>query len=124
MPEPGSGAALALIGSDLMAPTLLISEVANALWKAMRRGQFITGAFSEQLKSLPQLVTMVAETPYMPRAFDLAKSLEHPVYDCVYLALAEALGQQLVTADTRFLRKLDAHPALRVLARSLDESGT
>jgi predicted nucleic acid-binding protein len=27
--------------------------------------------------------------PLLPRAMDVARRLDHPVYDCVYLALAE-----------------------------------
>jgi predicted nucleic acid-binding protein len=40
--------------------------------------------------------------PLAVRAFHLAERLDHPIYDCVYLALAEALDTALVTADGRF----------------------
>ncbi len=40
------------------------------------------------------------------RALELALELRHPVYDCVYLALAERLDRKLITADRRFLRGL------------------
>ena len=32
--------------------------------------------------------------------------LGHPVYDCVYLALAHRLGATVVTADAQFVRAL------------------
>ena len=35
-------------------------------------------------------------------ALRIAIGLNHPVYDCVYLALAYQVGGTLVTADTRF----------------------
>ena len=46
--------------------------------------------------------------PLVPRAMDLARRLDHPVYDCVYLALAEREHAALVTADQRLLRRLSA----------------
>ena len=38
-------------------------------------------------------------------ALRLAVDLDHPIYDCVYLALAYRVGGILVTADTRFANK-------------------
>ena len=35
-------------------------------------------------------------------AVRLALALDHPVYDCVYLALAHRIGATVVTADRRF----------------------
>jgi len=37
---------------------------------------------------------------------DVARRLDHPVYDCVYLALAEREHATFVTADSRLLRRL------------------
>ncbi len=39
-------------------------------------------------------------------ALEIAIEIAHPIYDCVYLALAQRLGRTLVTADRRFLRSL------------------
>ena len=36
-------------------------------------------------------------------AVRLALALDHPVYDCVYLALAHHVGATVVTADRRFV---------------------
>jgi predicted nucleic acid-binding protein len=44
--------------------------------------------------------------PLLPRAMDVARRLEHPVHECVYLALAEREHATLVTADHRLLRRL------------------
>jgi predicted nucleic acid-binding protein len=43
--------------------------------------------------------------PLLPRAMDLARRLKHPVYDCVYLALAERERARFVTTDQRLLRR-------------------
>ena len=39
-------------------------------------------------------------------AVRLALALGHPVYDCVYLALAHRIGATVVTADLRFANAL------------------
>jgi predicted nucleic acid-binding protein len=44
--------------------------------------------------------------PLLPRAMEVARRLDHPVYDCVYLALAEREHAAFVTADHRLLRRL------------------
>ncbi len=42
-------------------------------------------------------------------AMRLALQLSHPVYDCLYLALAKRLGTYVVSADTRFGRAVADH---------------
>lgn len=42
----------------------------------------------------------------------LASDLDHPVYDCFYLALAVHTQYPVVTADTRFHDKVCKHPYL------------
>ena len=39
----------------------------------------------------------------MGRALEMAIKLGHPIYDCVYLALADSLEDILITADRKFL---------------------
>jgi predicted nucleic acid-binding protein len=36
------------------------------------------------------------------RALHLAHEIEHPLYDCLYLATAEAVAATVATADRRF----------------------
>ncbi len=54
----------------------------------------------------------------------IAIELDHPAYDCLYLALASERGCRLVTADEHLLRKLDrAHPlSLRERGISLTQA--
>jgi predicted nucleic acid-binding protein len=52
------------------------------------------------VRSLP--VTTFAHRPLLPAALDLALSVDRTVYDCLYLALAEARDSVMVTADRRF----------------------
>ncbi|HET8612850.1 MAG TPA: type II toxin-antitoxin system VapC family toxin [Sphingomonas sp.] len=106
--EPDSGEALALLGrSDFAAPTLIHAEVGNAIWKKQRKGEF---GPDPELLTLPDrlasIIETVDETPLLARALEIALELDHPIYDCIYLALAEDRGDRLVSADRRFLAKV------------------
>jgi predicted nucleic acid-binding protein len=49
--------------------------------------------------SLSRYVRPTLGAGYARRALEVAGRLDHPVYDCLYLALAEAHGAGLATAD-------------------------
>ena len=105
--EPDSHVAIGWIGAgELNAPALLHAEVANALWQGVRRGE-LPGDLetAAMLGRFTDLITVIDELPSMPRALTLAIELDHAVYDCVYLALAEVRGEKLLTADEKFMRK-------------------
>ncbi|CAN5244632.1 hypothetical protein BH09PSE1_BH09PSE1_30420 [soil metagenome] len=51
----------------------------------------------------------------MPSALRWAISGDHPVYDCVYLALATREGIPLLTADMKLARKFTNAPGLEIL---------
>lgn len=85
---------------DLAAPELLGVEAANALWKKVQRSELTARDAREALDLLLHGgLTWHATRGLLPRALALAHLSGHPVYDCVYLALAEQLGAPLVTAD-------------------------
>lgn len=117
--EPGSEAALALRGRDLAAPALMRIEAANVLRTLVARGA-ASRAEALDLLDLLQAAPVAIVDPddeLERRALELATDLGHPVYDCLYLALAERMGRILVTADGRFLRMLGTTPhASRAIA--------
>jgi len=95
--------------ADVLAPDLLLVEVANALWRK-------TAAKEISVREADAAFDLVRRSgidlrptgPLLPRAMDVARRLDHPVYDCVYLALAEREGASFVTADQRLLRRLSS----------------
>jgi predicted nucleic acid-binding protein len=101
--EPDSEAAVTLRREELIAPVLWLAEAANALWRGVRIGQLTAdqanAGFSE-LRNAP--VASLAMEPHLDRALQLAMELGHPVYDCIYLALALHHDTHVVTADRRF----------------------
>ncbi len=109
--EEGSDAAARLLAGDddLHAPHLMVSEVANALWRKARSGEIErsqVGASMAVVSEMP--VRWSADEEVGADAVRLALALDRPVYDCVYLALAHRIGAQLVTADIRFAQALAA----------------
>lgn len=109
VPEPLSEHADRVLASDavLMAPELLFVEAANTLWKKRRRGELSSAEAATGLAIVMEsgLVTFPAG-PLLERALALAGRLEHPVYDCLYAALAERERATLVTTDQRLLGKV------------------
>ena len=65
-------------------------------------------------------VQLQSMRPLLQPALRLAVALNHPAYDCMYLALAELIDGELVTADRALHQKwLRAYPAknrVRLLA--------
>lgn len=114
--EPGTLEALALRKSKLIAPELIVAECANILWRKVRRAEFTSDeAFFAARLLQGADVDIVPMRSLLETATRLAVALDHPAYDCIYLALAEECDCRLVTADERLLRKLDQdrHPNLR-----------
>jgi predicted nucleic acid-binding protein len=102
--EAESEAALALRGEDLIAPALWLAEAANALWRRSRLGEITAHEASARLSELLNApVASLAMEPYLDRALKLATQTGHPVYDCVYLAVALHHDTHVVTADRRFV---------------------
>ena len=94
--------AAALQGESLCAPDLIFAEVGNALWRLQRQKVLSAADYSQAVDGLrvaPLTVAPVVEL--LPSAAKLAVELDHPLYDCFYLALAMREGCPLVTADQR-----------------------
>jgi predicted nucleic acid-binding protein len=123
--ESGSAAALDLLRSDdqLVVPDLIIAEVCNAAWKSTRRDELELAQYREVLGSLPALFDeIVPGAELAAPAGEMARLLDHPVYDCFYVALAELRGGWMTTADRHLIGKLRGSP-WQNRVRLLDEAG-
>jgi predicted nucleic acid-binding protein len=90
---------------QLIAPDLFPTEMCNVLMILERTGKIKPGEadlfFRQFLSQLPPLF---AALPLLPRALELAKQFQQTVYDCLYVALAEREGYELVTADDKLVK--------------------
>jgi predicted nucleic acid-binding protein len=104
--EPGTKPALMLLRHSLLAPDLLVAECANILWKKVRRNELSAEEASLATRLLARAdIELVAMRPLLERATQIAIKMQHPAYDCIYIALAEVRGCEFVTADTALARK-------------------
>ena len=107
--EEGADVALELAtsGQELHAPRLMASEVASALRRKVRTGEIDRSTAVLLLANVPDMpVRWSTDETVSADAVRLALALDHPVYDCVYLALAHRVGAVVLTADLQFAKAL------------------
>jgi predicted nucleic acid-binding protein len=123
--EPDSGKAVRLRDEyknavhDLISPDIFTPEVANGLASAERQGRIRTGDAVIFLHDIVRTAPAIHPTPLLLiRAIEISLSTKQAVYDCLYLALAESEGCEMVSADDQFVRQL--RPAFPLLLRLAD----
>ena len=96
----------AVLDAELvLAPELMLTEVSNALWRLQRAGQLQAERLQQCLSRAAALVDHIEPDRHLQvEALALACHLDHPVYDCLYLALARREAAILLTADQRLQR--------------------
>lgn len=89
------------------APDFLLVEFANTVWKKARRGEIADPrTYLDEIPELGNAIDLRADRELTERAAGLAVAIDHPVYDCLYFACAEATGSTLITADRKFSDKV------------------
>lgn len=107
--EEGSAAARALVAAadTVIAPELVLLEIANVAVKKARRKELTRSQALEALKDMPDLFDHLIPTEDLrSRATDLALRSMTSTYDAIYAALAMRDSLILVTADKRFAASL------------------
>jgi predicted nucleic acid-binding protein len=96
-----------LASAVLLAPDLIWAELGSMLWRRRRRGELSNADVHElmaDLRALPIRSYMLA--PLLQLALDMAMRIDHSIYDCLYLALAEREDCAVLTADRGFHRSI------------------
>lgn len=123
--EEGTDDALAVLEKHpLSSPDLLIAECANILWKKVKLDELGEEEASMAARLIERADVEILPTRHLlERAARLAIALDHPAYDCIYLALALDRDWPFITADDRFRRKFNAsHPELQGVVLSMKEA--
>ncbi|CAI4032371.1 Ribonuclease VapC [Nitrospira tepida] len=119
--EPGWPAARAVLarGESLLAPDLIVVEASNTAWKKVKRQEMTSEQGEAMVRAIPLFFDRLTPSGSLAaRAYVLANQLNHPVYDCLYLALAESEAVELITDDARLFAAV-SRTALRKRIRLL-----
>ena len=89
----------------LQAPDLIVAEVTNIAWKKRIRGEINFPQAEAIATAIRQYIPVLhSSTELNERALEIALALNHPVYDCLYIACAEKTDAILITADERLCK--------------------
>ncbi len=99
--------------NEILAPALLVVEIATLVWKRARRGEISEAAADRIVTALRQVpLDIQATADLVSAALPLAVHGGLTLYDAFYAALAVKSGCPLVTADRKLYDLLhDSHLA-------------
>ena len=119
--ENGTAEALVLRQkAKLIAPELLVAEWANILWKKVQRHELLKEEALLAARLLQGVeIELLPTRSLREAATQMSIEINHPAYDCSYLAPAVDNGCRCVTADERFLRKLHQGREHRLRTRAV-----
>jgi predicted nucleic acid-binding protein len=101
--------------ASLWAPHLVDAEVGHALRRGVRRGEIAGDAARAALDDLMAMpLRRVRHRELIPRAWELRENVSF--YDALYIALAELLGQPLITFDGRLAKATGVRAEIELLA--------
>lgn len=95
-------------GEVVLAPELLFVECASVLVAGVRRRRWSGAAADNAYTNLLRLpLQTVPDRRHLDRAWELSRRYDnHPVYDMLYAAAAEAAKHQFFTSDETLLTRL------------------
>ena len=111
--EVHSADALRYLDPDIgrEAPDLLLAEVGNILWKKVNRGELTRAEVEVIAADLVQADVVIHPVgPLLVASLRIALETGRSSYDCAYLALAEAIGGAVATADRKLYNALQGGP--------------
>ena len=89
----------------IIAPSLLVSEVANATWKHATFGSMDEKDWTYLFTAaLGQIDEFVSDEKLFPEALSEAVIRKHPVYDMLYFVLARRTASPLLTCDHKLAK--------------------
>lgn len=91
----------------LFAPSFMLQEVTNSLWKAIKLKRITKEDATEALKNLDDLPINFYEFNWAEASDELAivSKLDLAVYDVAYLFLSEKMNAKLITSDDKMYQK-------------------
>jgi predicted nucleic acid-binding protein len=101
---------------ELLAPDIYPVEMTHSITRAERRLRITPAEGASHFRSMmATLPGLYPSLPLLPRSYELSSQARIGVYDCLYVALAEREGCELITSDMRLINGLKL-PFIRDLA--------
>ena len=99
---------LIAIPDPLIAPDWIMIEAASTFSRKVRESKLLLIHAERHLQDLPRFFERLhPSVELVQSALMLSYRLRHPVYDCLYLVLAEREDTRLITADQVFAAAAD-----------------
>ncbi len=97
--------------AEICSPSLIVLEVANALWKAIKLSRILEEDAHEALSVLDNLGISLHELNWteVSQGLNMASKLNLTIYDASYIFLSEKMKAQLITADDKLFEKAKKH---------------
>ena len=97
--------------AEICAPSLIVLEVANTLWKAIKLKRILEEDAHEAVKFLGDLGIILYELNWIEISLglDIARKLDLTIYDSPYLFLSNKVKAQIITADDKLFEKAKKH---------------
>jgi predicted nucleic acid-binding protein len=100
----------------ILVPDLIFVEVANLLWKTVRKGRCTRDQATAAMQLLLEHeLRVIPSHSLLDAALGIAVDDDRTVYDRIYVALAARSEAQLITADERLANALAGRYAVRWL---------
>ena len=89
--------------AELCAPSLVVQEVANALWRAIKLEKISEADAKEALRALNDMRIELHELDWaqISEGLSIACDLDLTVYDVSYIFLVDKMRAPLITADQK-----------------------
>jgi len=101
---------------QLLAPDLILPELGNVLWKALRHNRIKLQDAERALRRFLELaIQILPATDLMVPAIHIATSYDRSFYDSLYVALAVSAKSEFVSADERLVNALGSRLPVRWL---------
>lgn len=97
---------------DFAIPEFALIECVNTFWRRAREGSLSAVEAERTTRELQRFSADLVVAPIvsiLPDMIRRSSHIDHPVYDMVFLALAEARGVPFITADRTLFRKIQQH---------------
>ena len=101
LPWSAEARAAILAEEKRIAPSLFAVEIGSTVWQNIRAGVLSVDFGMMALDEVVPIVTLIPDTDVLHSALSMALRERHPIYDCLYLAVAAQQREVLFTADMK-----------------------